>query len=369
MKKIAIYGAGRRGVLLYQLLKTADLDKNVRVFCDREYKSKSIPKCSIEIVSYECVKKEKLIYLISVGYNHEIVQMMQEDNQEYYTSFEEFANKYYKNNEKVMFLTQKFEINDNNLLLKEYYSKANYKVIEYDTKKKICYIFFSGNGIYFSESRGALLSAFSDEDWYEWENLVEYSEISCRAAKCIYVRDVHKAWYTTGINADISTMNRLILFLNKITEGYEVITVGNSAGGYAAAIVGAKLKAKMVFSFSGQFSIYNYFNVVEEYYYLNQNKKDKEISKYYDICDCIKNTVPIIYFYPEYSEQDKIQSVFVKDMQNVMAFSIDDCAHDRTLSNKDIAKLLIMNLSDINNLYQRCKNKVIVADKLWEIDN
>lgn len=42
-----------------------------------------------------------------------------------------------------------FHINENNDLLNEYFEKENYKEIIVNAEKNLCYIFFSGNGLYY----------------------------------------------------------------------------------------------------------------------------------------------------------------------------------------------------------------------------
>lgn len=114
------------------------------------------------------------------------------------------------------------------------------------------------------------------EDRFEWENLVNYSDIPKHAAKCIFIRDIHKTWHITGINHKINSIDKLIEFLKEITQGYQIITVGSSAGGYMSALVGAKLNAHLAFSFSGQFSLYANPSPIPNYYWLNKYKKREE---------------------------------------------------------------------------------------------
>lgn len=43
--------------------------------------------------------------------------------------------------------------------------------------------------------------------------------------------------------------------MKRETDGFNVITIGSSAGGYASALFGPKLKAEKVICFNAQFSL------------------------------------------------------------------------------------------------------------------
>ena len=61
-----------------------------------------------------------------------------------------------------------------------------------------------------------------------------------------FVRDVYKQWYLKGVNAEIDSIEKLYEFLKAETEGYQIVTVGSSAGGYAAVLFGYLLNATKV---------------------------------------------------------------------------------------------------------------------------
>lgn len=92
-----------------------------------------------------------------------------------------------------------------------------------------------------------------DKDRYEWYNLRVQ-----RASKHIFVRDVYKQWYATGLNKSIPDVDSMLFFFQKECEGYnEIVTVGSSAGGYAAILLGTKLKASVCFSFNAQWELFS----------------------------------------------------------------------------------------------------------------
>lgn len=71
----------------------------------------------------------------------------------------------------------------------------------------------------------------------------------------IFVRDIYKTFYVKGINHDVSSIDALLELLEEKTAGYQIVTCGNSAGGYMAVIAGKHLSADRIFSFGGQWEI------------------------------------------------------------------------------------------------------------------
>lgn len=211
--------------------------------------------------------------------------------------------------------------------------------------------FFPSNGLYYPNDIGTFCKTIEIEDRFEWERLIEKNELP-KAAKCIYVRDLHKTWYVTGINNKINSLDKLIIFLKEITKGYKVITVGSSAGGYMASIVGAKMNSYLAFNFSGQFSLYLDATLIPNYYWLNKYRDDKECNKYYDICEEIKESIPIVYFYPKYCEQDSKQTSLVKEFNNIYSISIDKYTHGETIFNEEKVLVLNKSFSEIIMLYK-----------------
>jgi len=362
VKKIVIYGAGDNGIRMYKWLQLAELNHMICAFCDRDYKTKKLNNIDVPIVPYEEIGEEALI-LVSVRKNEEIIELLRKDGREFFLSFEEYAKTYYSHDEKVMDLISEepFEQNDDNNLLQSYFGQKNYKVIEYNSNRKRCYVFFSSNGIYYPNKKGAFLRTIYG-DRYEWETLVSFSDIPQMAAKCIYVRDLRRAWYATGINSEIDSVDELTKFLLKETEGYEVVTVGVSAGGYAAALFGAKIKAQMAFAFSAQFSIYEFNKGPTSYFYLNKYLENREVNQYYNICETIKDAIPIAYFYPEENEGDRKQAVLVKDFSNVMSFPVVTATHGLELNNRERIRLLQMSVEEVKTLYVKNKGKSICAE-------
>ena len=99
---------------------------------------------------------------------------------------------------------------------------CNY-LIEYSihSQSNLCAIYFSSNGIYFPNTENTFNEIIVKKNRYEW-----YDTRVKDAQKHIFVRDVLKQWYVKGINSQIDTQAKLLDFLRKETEGYDIITIG-----------------------------------------------------------------------------------------------------------------------------------------------
>ena len=115
-------------------------------------------------------------------------------------------------------------------------------------RKDICVVYFSSHNIYYPNTEEVFRKKIIEKDAYEW-----YSTRIEAGHKHIFIRDIQKQWYIQGINKRINSPEKLLDFLKKECEGYRIITVGSSAGGYAAVLYGSQLGAEKVFSFNGQY--------------------------------------------------------------------------------------------------------------------
>jgi pimeloyl-ACP methyl ester carboxylesterase len=73
--------------------------------------------------------------------------------------------------------------------------------------------------------------------------------------KRLFVRDVRQSWYHGGLSGDDATLTDATESLRELIAREDVdrlVTVGNSAGGYAALVFGTLLGAETVLSFSPQ---------------------------------------------------------------------------------------------------------------------
>lgn len=71
--------------------------------------------------------------------------------------------------------------------------------------------------------------------------------------KRLFIRDEHRAWYHRGIPGYGDNFTDLAKSLKpEVAQADRVVTIGNSAGGYAALAMGTLLGADMVIAFSPQ---------------------------------------------------------------------------------------------------------------------
>lgn len=119
----------------------------------------------------------------------------------------------------------------------------------------------------------------------------------------------------------------MLKFLKQNTAGYRVITVGSSAGGYAAVLYGCLLNAEKVFAFNAQFELSSLLPKGEQVNPILIRKKDDPIVKrFYDIVPYI-NTVPIYYFMSDKSEWDNSQRVHLHNNHSVRVIRFSTAHH------------------------------------------
>ena len=203
-------------------------------------------------------------------------------------------------------------ITDENVV-KAYNDLDNFRLVDNHSSEAIdaTVVYFSSNGLYYPNTRDNFINSILVEDRFEWE-----SQGFINAKRSIFIRDIRKQWYIDGINKNIPNIESIASWINEHHESSKLICVGSSAGGYAAVLFGCLLKASYVISFNGQFSLNNQVKKVE-----NTILRDKEfdLQYYYNLLDLIRNSETLIYYlYSCYSRLDREQSVFIKDMDNVI---------------------------------------------------
>ena len=229
------------------------------------------------------------------------------------------------------------------------YKMDNFQ-IEYDDSKKeqnICAVYCSSSGLYFPNTEEEFCKAFIDrDDKFEWKRQrVE------RAYKHIWIRDITKEFYVRGINSKINSIDKLIDFIKKETEGYSVIFVGSSGGAYIATLLGCVLEAELVYNFSGFFDL----NVLDEDTWPLIKEREYAVSnaKWYNLCELIrKSNTKVLYFYPNRLEGDRKQAEFVKDIKNVYSFEFISKRHGIPFSDQTLEKVINM---DFDMLYKKVK--------------
>lgn len=199
-------------------------------------------------------------------------------------------------------------------LAEEVYAKDNYLIVDNanvkstSSESQTCVIYCSSNNIWSPNEEYAFKRSFIQNDYYEWQKLRVKGAI-----REIWIRDIYKSWYVTGINSEINSVDKLIEFLKDATKGYSVEIVGSSAGGYIAALLSKALNAEKTIVFSAQFDL-NHRGALDANPFL-QRYKGTERERYYNLCDYLADTKSeLFYIYPMKNEQDayhfrKIQSI------------------------------------------------------------
>jgi hypothetical protein len=243
-------------------------------------------------------------------------------------------------------------------MLRCYDCDDNYEILNFDSDSNRCVIYFSSNGLYYPSTSEVFNHQIIKGNRFEWKK-----NITPSAKKVIFLRDITKQWYLTGINARINTIEKLKSFLAKETAGMEVICVGSSAGGYAATLLGCMLNAKYILNFSGQYSL-NY--ILEQPIghaknpTLSRYAEDVNYNCYYSIESLIAtSSSSVFYFYPAKSSVDQYQANFVKGVSNVYEFAFNGRIHGKTCFVINLIELLTADQATLMNWYMTYQNRLI----------
>jgi len=257
--------------------------------------------------------------------------------------------------QQIIFQTNSAIVND------VYENNTNY-LIEYDNtiEGNDCIIYFSSNNIYYPNDESTFRNKIIDKNSFEW-----YSSRIPTGKKHLFVRDIKKQWYLTGINSIINNPQLLFDFLKKETEGYNVITIGSSAGGYAAILYGSQLNAKLMYSFNGQMELSSLLKtsrptidpIIFEYHTKEAYKK------YYDLIKFIKKPNNIFYFYSNKSNWDLIQYQHIKETKiNIISFNT--AHHGIPFLKPNLITLLRFNTDKLVSLTGRKHSPLLFSIKL-----
>lgn len=225
----------------------------------------------------------------------------------------------------------------------EAYEGENYQCIDTGTSSDLCYIFFSSNGLYFPDEKEVFERVIKCGDRYEWKRMSVQAGIPGKAGRIIYVRDVFKDWYSMGISKEVNTLDRTLLLLRKLTEGYQIVTVGSSAGGYMAVLAAVRLQALWCINFSGQYKVAT--NVREEYQDLSMLLRDYHGR--------------IFYYVPFYSAQDRMQYELVKEITCIKAVRFEGRKHADTMLVGNMPYIIGRNSEELLLLYEHYKEREV----------
>ena len=242
-------------------------------------------------------------------------------------------------------------------------SRDNFLVIydEQCTAKDYCAVYFSSNDIYYPNTKEIFQKRIVEQDTYEW-----YGTRIKKAYKHIFIRDLYKQWYLKGINNRIDTPEKLFEWLKAETLGYKVITLGSSAGGYAALFYGSQLHAECILAFNPQFELNTLFERSDE----SKNPilyrlRGTEWSKYFDIAPMLNNAASdIYYFYSLRSSWDILQSQHIKDIKRIHQICFSTSHHGIPFLKVALPKVINMAHSDWQRLELQTNNPITFTIQL-----
>lgn len=234
--------------------------------------------------------------------------------------------------------------NPQNELIMQAYQKDNYIIYDINIDSDICYIFFSSHGLYYPDTEEVFRKEILEKERYEWKWVAKNSSVYERAGRVVFVRDVWKCHYQRGVNSNNDTIDKTLDLLMHLTNGYRVITIGSSAGGYMAVLSGIKLNADYILNFSGQ-------------YHLTGRGIN---NTYCDLTDLLKKyTGKIFYFVPAHYEPDYIEYLSVHLFDCICAFLFKDNKHAATMLTGNLCYIVDKDKDTLYRYYQNYDGKEI----------
>lgn len=244
---------------------------------------------------------------------------------------------------------------DSEIVNKVYQEQDNY-LIEFDEKgdKEWCAVYFCSNDIYYPNTEEIFRKRIIEQNFFEWY----HSRIN-KAFKHIFIRDIFKQWYLAGINKEINTPDKLIDLLKKETEGYRVVTMGSSAGGYAAILYGSLINAQYTLAFNPQFEIYSLLKrSTEAVNPLIFRIKDHR-ERFFDITKFINTELKIFYFYSNASLWDIEQKKYLnKKNPNLYTISFRTKHHGIPFLKVALSKVINLSISQLEMLAKKSQSPI-----------
>ena len=217
-----------------------------------------------------------------------------------------------------------------------------------------CVIYCSSNDIWFPNEEYAFRKSIIENDRFEWENIN-----SKLASKEIYIRDIYKSWYVTGINRQVDSIDKLVEFLKKEIGGLPTVLIGSSSGGFLAATLGCILHAEYVIAFSAQFELRNKW-AEEVNPFLQKFEKDHDKAKYYDLKELLaQSTTPIYYIVPIKNELDLYNYKYIQGINCIHALIFNSKRHGVVVPKCCLGKLISLSNSELEKLYDAGRNKTL----------
>lgn len=236
------------------------------------------------------------------------------------------------------------------------FHNPNYKIINI-SKKKTCYVFLSGNKV----NMFKLTKEYVDSslDVYEWQNISKNKKIIKSAGKIIFIKDLASKFYQFGINHEINSIPKIIDFVKRETQGYQVMLIGYSSGAYLSAILSMNLtNVKRAIGCGVIFNILSWRGVKFDY-----TKEDISIlasfdKKYTNIISQVEDKPPnIVYIYGSHSQADLEQYNQIKHIERLNKIGLDSERHCGHLSGMLLVELLTTSDSRFHKIIDKYTNK------------
>lgn len=252
---------------------------------------------------------------------------------------------------------------DSDIVWKVYRNNTNYR-IEYNhdcASKDYCAIYFSSNDIYFPNNETIFRKRILEKDFYEW-----YGSRIEKAYKHIFIRDIFKQWYLTGINIEIDSPEKLLEFLRKETSNMKIITIGSSAGAYAAILYGIQLNAERIMAFNAQFELESsLIKVNEKIYPLVYRLRTTDRRKYYDLKNIVDIDSPTIYYFHSVaSAWDKMEIRHISNCRKINIIRFNTAHHGIPFLKVALKKVLNSDNSELDKYTKRINHPVLFTIKM-----
>ncbi len=239
----------------------------------------------------------------------------------------------------------------NRRIQRAYKENTNYLVRSIGSAENTAYIYFSSNGLYFPDTLEEIERTFAC-DYYEWGRIASHREVQKKASQNIFVRDVYKSWYVFGVNEEINTQEKLATVLKELTQGKRVITIGVSAGAYAAVLFGTMLNAERIIAFSPQIDL-RLANQQEKIRLFEQFESNEAYAENLNLVERIRHySGQLVYLYPEQNARDCSQAALIHDMSNVMLFRQATSTHGASLHPESTVYLLTCTDCELRELHR-----------------
>ena len=237
-------------------------------------------------------------------------------------------------------------------LIAEQFHKDNF-LIQTDNDKdgeKYAVIYCSSNGIYRNDTVEEFTKTILQRDSYEW-----YMTRIPYAQKHIFIRDVSKRIYQYGINDNgLDTIEKIAEMIKKETEGYKIITMGSSSGGYMSVVLGKLLNADYTIAFSP---------ILKTFKPGIENKTITDDLRF-DHLSYADSDVPVFYIYPNGSEWDIYNSDLMKGFKNIHFLPIKSSVHGVPLNKRMLKKLLEKDKETLKKICRYKTTEVITEFQL-----